>query len=58
MNQELITLRIPGLTRQYTFFHTSDCHIQYVRPEASEEDKAFTQAQVKRWTTHGILPEI
>lgn len=56
MKQETITLHIPGLTRTYTFYHTSDCHIHYARPDATDEDKAFAEVQTKRWSPKGILP--
>lgn len=56
MKQETITLRLPGLTRDYTFFHTSDCHIHYARPDATDEEREAARVQTKRWSPAGILP--
>lgn len=53
---EDITVRIPGLPREYTFYHISDAHVAYARPEDSDEAKAFAAKQTERWNQAQIAP--
>lgn len=43
VNQETVTLKIPGLTRTYTFFHTSDTHV-VLGPETEQDANAHANA--------------
>jgi len=56
MNAETVTLKIPGLSRSYTIYHTSDCHIAYAVPEEGTEAAAKAKAMTDAWSYTGLLP--
>jgi len=56
MNIETITLTIPGLTRRYTFYHTSDCHIAHALEHESQQAKELAEKQIKMWSRNGVTP--
>ncbi|MBE6930391.1 MAG: hypothetical protein E7463_08930 [Ruminococcaceae bacterium] len=53
---ENVTIRIPGLTRDYVFYHTSDAHVAWADPTDSTADRELAATQTQRWNLHGILP--
>ena len=56
MKVETATILIPGLEREYTFYHTSDCHLAYALPEEGEEAVQKAEEQTKAWSYTGLLP--
>ncbi len=56
MKLETVTIKIPGLSRNYTFYHTSDCHIAYAGPDESAEAKEKAQKMIDAWSYTGLLP--
>jgi len=44
------------LSRSYTFYHTSDCHIAYAAPDESAEAKEKAQKMTDAWSCTGLLP--
>lgn len=57
MNIETATIVIPGLEREYTFYHTSDCHLAHALPYEGEEAARKAEEQTKAWSYTGLLPE-
>lgn len=49
-------IHIPGLTREYTFFHTSDCHIAYAGSDESSQAHELAEKETAFWTRNGVLP--
>lgn len=47
-------VKIPGLTRTYTFTHISDAHVAHAEETDTEEVRAFAAKQAGRW----CIPEI
>lgn len=56
MTQETITIRLPKLTRPYTFYHTSDCHVAYAAADEPQEAKATAEKYAKFWCPSGPTP--
>lgn len=56
MTQETITVKLPRLTRPYTFYYTSDCHVAYAAPHESAEAKAKAEKYAKFWCPEGPTP--
>lgn len=56
MTQETVTIKLSGLTRPYTFYHTSDCHVAYAAADASQEAKATAEKYAKFWCPSGPSP--
>lgn len=56
MKIETTVLKIPGLKRSYTFYHTSDCHLAVGLPEEGAEAMAKAQAMTDAWSYTGLLP--
>lgn len=56
MKLETATVRIPGLSRRYVFYHTSDCHIAHAAPEEGEAALEKAQAMTDAWSYTGLLP--
>ena len=56
MKTETVTLKMPGLSRSYTFYHTSDCHLAWAAPEEGAEAAAKAQAMTEAWSYTGLLP--
>ena len=53
---EDITIPIPGLTRDYVFYHTSDSHVAWAAPEDPLEDRELAQKHAHKWNLSGIFP--
>ncbi|MBQ2726628.1 MAG: metallophosphoesterase [Clostridia bacterium] len=56
MTIEKTTVRIPGLTKRYTFCHISDVHVAYARPDEPKEAREMAEKHAQRWSPNGILP--
>lgn len=56
MKMETTVLKIPGLKRSYTFYHTSDCHLAVALPEEGPEAMAKAEQQTRAWSYTGLLP--
>lgn len=56
MRVETVTLKIPGLSRNYTFYHTSDCHLAIAAPEEGAEAMAKAEKQTQAWSYTGVVP--
>lgn len=56
MKLETVTLTIPGLSRKYTFYHTSDCHLAFAAPDEGEEAMAKAEEHTRAWSYTGLLP--
>lgn len=56
MQLDTAIIRIPGLTRDYTFFHTSDCHIAHAGPDESAEAHELADRETAFWTYNNVLP--
>ncbi len=57
MKLDTVVIKIPGLKRHYTFYHTSDCHIAHAEPWEGEEAAQRAQAMVEAWSYTGTLPK-
>ncbi|MBQ7923472.1 MAG: metallophosphoesterase [Clostridia bacterium] len=53
MDQETVTLKIPGLTRTYTFFHTSDAHVEIALETDAEGGKQRAEYAAEKYTNEG-----
>ncbi|MBR5868745.1 MAG: metallophosphoesterase [Clostridia bacterium] len=53
---EDITIHIPGLTRDYLFYHTSDAHIAWADPEDTQADRDLAEKHAHKWNLSGIFP--
>ena len=56
INPEKVTVKIPGLSKTYTFLHISDAHLAYAYPEESEYDRKMAADQAIRWAEALIPP--
>lgn len=56
MKVETVTITIPGLKREYVFYHTSDCHLAYALPEEGKEAACKAAKQTEAWNYTGLLP--
>ena len=56
MKLDTTTIRIPGLSRTYIFYHTSDCHIAYAAPDESAEAQEKARKMTEAWSYTGLLP--
>lgn len=56
MTLETVKIIIPGLTRSYVFYHTSDSHLACALPEESDDAKAIAKKHEVKWSPLGILP--
>ena len=56
MKIETVTITIPGLEKDYVFYHTSDCHLAHALPEEGEEAARTAEKQTEAWSYAGILP--
>lgn len=56
MKTETVTIRIPGLSRTYTFYHTSDCHLAWAAPDEGEEAASKARAMTEAWSYTGLMP--
>jgi len=56
MKIDTTTIYIPGLSREYTFFHTSDCHIAYASPDENTEAHERAAKQTAAWSYSGVSP--
>ncbi len=54
---ETVSVKIPGLTKSYTFLHLSDAHVAYAAPDAPEDAKTLAAKQTKAWM-HGDIPPV
>lgn len=54
---ETVSVKIPGLTKSYTFLHLSDAHVAYAAPGASDAAKELAAKQTKAWM-HGDIPPV
>ncbi len=57
MTCETIHLTIPGLSRPYLFYYTSDAHVTDVRSDESEEMREIARKADKAWSYKGIMPK-
>lgn len=53
---ENVTIRLPGLTRDYVFYHTSDAHIAWADPADSQADRELAAKHAGKWNQYGIFP--
>lgn len=53
---ENVTIHIPGLTRDYVFYHTSDAHVAWADPEDPQQDRELAQKHAHKWNLSGIFP--
>ena len=56
MKLDTVTIKIPGLSRNYIFYHTSDCHIAWAGPDESDEAKEKAKKMTDAWSYTGLLP--
>lgn len=56
MTLDTAVIRLPGLSRAYTFYHTSDCHIAFAGPDESLEAREKAQKMTEAWSYTGLLP--
>lgn len=56
MTVETTYITIPGLSRSYVFYHTSDAHVACALPEESDEARAIAKKHEGKWSPMGILP--
>lgn len=54
---ETVSVKIPNLTKSYTFLHLSDAHVACAAPDAPEDAKALAAKQTKAWM-HGDIPPV
>lgn len=54
---ETVSVKIPNLTKSYTFLHLSDAHVACAAPDAPEDAKALAEKQTKAWM-HGDIPPV
>ena len=57
MKAETVTLYLPGLERDYIFYHISDCHLAYALPEEGPEAAQKAEEETKAWSYTGLLPK-
>lgn len=53
---ENVTVSLPGLTRDYVFYHTSDAHVAWAGPEDPAEDREMAEKHAHKWNLSGIFP--
>ncbi len=54
---ETVSVKIPNLTKSYTFLHISDAHVAYAAPDDPEDVRAHAAHQTKAWM-HGDIPPV
>lgn len=53
---ERVTVKLPGLSRPYTFLHISDTHITHACETDRDDEKAMAEKQAKVWNQADIFP--
>lgn len=56
MKVETVTIPIPGLEKEYIFYHTSDCHLAHALPQEGAEAARKAEEQTKAWSYTGVQP--
>jgi len=56
MNHQTTIVKIPGLDRTYTFFHTSDTHAVYALDSEPHIAKEFADRHTDKWNQDGFIP--
>lgn len=56
MTVETTAIVIPGISRSYVFYHTSDSHLACALESESDEAKAIARKHEGKWSPAGILP--